>query len=171
MMHRRRDAVSTQDLADGGGRDPVSEPTQLALDAYYSPASVLSRQPQDQRGEIVWDGRPSRRPGLASLGRSHAAVPAQQRVRGHDPAGPQRLRQDPGERGKHRPVTPGQARPRSRPAQYCDLVPEYEYLRVLGRGGPRQQRKPRHHGHQQPVSQRDAHERRSWRRRSPRSNR
>lgn len=36
-------------------------------------------------------------------------------------------------------------------------------------GGPRQQRKPRHHGHQQPVSQRDAHERRSWRRRSPRS--
>ena len=38
MMHRRWDAVSTQDLADGGGRDPVSEPTQLALDAYYSPA-------------------------------------------------------------------------------------------------------------------------------------
>ena len=49
MLHRRRDAVGTRDLADGGGRDPVSEPTQLALDAYYSPAPVLSRQPQDQR--------------------------------------------------------------------------------------------------------------------------
>ena len=41
MMHRRRDAVGTQDLADGGGRDPVSEPTQLALDAYYSPAREM----------------------------------------------------------------------------------------------------------------------------------
>jgi hypothetical protein len=37
-VHWRRDAMSTQDLADGRGRDPVSEPTQLALDAYYSPA-------------------------------------------------------------------------------------------------------------------------------------
>src|SRR5690348_6677573 len=42
----RRDAVSTQDLADGGGREPVPESAQLALDAYYSPAPVLPRQPK-----------------------------------------------------------------------------------------------------------------------------
>src|SRR2546429_10012345 len=108
MMRRRRDAVSTQDLADGGGRDPASGPTQLALDAYYSPASVPPRQPQDQRGELVWDGRASRRPGLAPLRSSHAAGPAQQRAPGHDPAGPQPPPGDPGGPAKHRPVTPGQ---------------------------------------------------------------
>jgi hypothetical protein len=37
-VHWRRDAVSAQDLADGGGRDPVPEPSQLTLDAYHSPA-------------------------------------------------------------------------------------------------------------------------------------
>ena len=46
-----------------------------------------------------------------------------------------------------------------RPVQHRDLVPQHEYLRVPGRGRPRQQREPGHHGHQQPVSQRNAHER------------
>ena len=154
-----RNTMSAQDLADGGGRDPVPEPAQLALDAYHSPAPVLPRQPQDQRDELVRDRRASWWPGLAPLRRSHAAVPAQQRTRGHDPACAQRLRQDPGERGKHGPVTPGQVRPGSRPAQHRDLVPEREYLRLLGRGGPRQQHEPGNHGHQQPVSQPHAHER------------
>ena len=154
-----RDAMSAQDFADSGSRDPVPEPAQLALDPDRSPAPVLPRQPHDQCDEFIRDRRPSRWPGLAPLRRGHAAVPAQQRARGHDPAGPQRLRQDPGERGKHGPLGPRQVWPGIGPAQHRDLVPQHEYLRVPGRGRPRQQREPGHHGHQQPVSQRDAHER------------
>jgi len=41
------------------------------------------------------------------------------------------------------------------PAQHGHLVPQREYLRVLGREGPGQQRQPGQHGHQQPVSQGD----------------
>ena len=37
----RRDAVSTQDLADSGGREPVPESAQLTLDAYYSPVMEM----------------------------------------------------------------------------------------------------------------------------------
>ena len=76
----------------------------------------------------------------------------------------------PGERGEHGPGGPGHARPGVRPAQHGHLVPQREYLRVLGRRGPGQQREPGQHGHQQPVRQRDTHECRSCRCRSPRSN-
>ena len=52
-----------QVLADGGCRDPVAEPAQLALDPYDAPAAVLPRQAQDQRRELVGDRRASRRLG------------------------------------------------------------------------------------------------------------
>jgi hypothetical protein len=94
--------------APTGGRDPVSEPTQLALDAYYYPALVLPRQSQDQRGELVWDGRASWRPGLAPLRSSHAAVPAQQRARGHGSGRPAAPSARP---GRARQAPPGHPRP------------------------------------------------------------
>jgi hypothetical protein len=132
-VHWRWDAMSAQDLADGGGRNQVSQPAQLTLDADHFPAPVLPRQPQDQRDKLVRDRRPPRCSGLAPSRRGHPTVPAQQGTRGHDPACPQRLRQDPGQRGQQGPVTPGQVRLRSRAAQHRDLVPEREYLRVLTR--------------------------------------
>jgi hypothetical protein len=45
--------------------------------------------------------------------------------------------------------------PGGRPAEHDHLVPQREYLHVLGRRGPGHQREPGKHGHQQPVSQRD----------------
>jgi len=132
VVRRWRDPVSPQDLADGGGGYPVPEPAQLALDPDHSPAPVLPGQPQDQGDELIRERRLSRRPGLPPPRRGQAAVPTQQRTWGHHPARPQRPRQNPGERGKHRPVTPRQARPGIRPAQHRDLVPQHEYLRIPG---------------------------------------
>ena len=57
-VHRWRDAMSTQDHADGGGRDPA----QLALGAYHSPAPVLPRQPPRARrcrAPGPWPRRPA----------------------------------------------------------------------------------------------------------------
>ena len=170
MPRWRRDAVGAQDLADGGGSHPMPEPVQLALDPDHAPPGVLPRQAHDQRDELLRDRRASRRPGLTPLHRHQAPVPAQERAGRHDPPGPQPLRHDPGERGEHGPVGPGHARSGVGPAQHGDLVPQHEYLRVLGRRGPGQQREPGQHGHQQPVSQRDTHGCRSCRCRRPRSN-
>jgi hypothetical protein len=51
----------------------VSEPTQPAMDTYYSPAPVLLRQPQDQRGSSSGIGG---RPG--GLGWRHLAAAMRQ---------------------------------------------------------------------------------------------
>jgi hypothetical protein len=128
---RRRDPVSPQDLADGAGGYPVPEPAKLALDPDHCPAPDLPGQPHDQGDQLTRERRPARRPGLPPPRRGQAAAPAQQRTRGHYPARPQRPRQNPGERAKHRPVTPRQPRPGIRPAQHRDLVPQHEYLRIL----------------------------------------
>jgi hypothetical protein len=70
-----RDPVRAQNLTDGGSRNLVPEPTQLALDPHHSPPSVLPRQAQDQRDELVRDRRSSRRPRLAPLLHDHPLVP------------------------------------------------------------------------------------------------
>jgi hypothetical protein len=169
MARWRRDAVSAQDLADGGGGRPVPEPTQLALDPDHAPPGVLPGQAHDQRDELVRHRRTARRPGLAPFGRYQPPMPAQQRARSHDPRGAQRFRHDPRQRGEHGPIGPGHPRSGVRPAQHGHFVPQREYLHILSRRGPGQQRQPGQHGHQQPVSQRDKHGCRSCRHQNPRS--
>ena len=166
----RRDAVGPQDLADGGGSYPVPEPAQLALDPDHTPPGVLSRQAHDQPDKLIRNRRTARWSGLTPLRRHQPPVPAQQCAGSHDPPGPQRLRHNPRERGEHGPVGPGHARPRGGPAQHGHLVPQREYLHILGPRGPGQQRQPGQHRHQQPVYQHDKHGCRSCRRQSPRSN-
>ena len=149
-----------------GVRADAARPGCVLLPSAGSPApaakSARRARPGSAGVPAAWAGATSPQP---CGGASAAACPGSRSGGPEAPsARPRRARQAP----------PGHSRTSAAsgsPAQYCDLVPEYEYLRVLGRGGPHQQRKPRHHDHQQPVSQRDAHERRSWRRRSPRSNR
>ena len=148
MARWRRDAVSAQDLADGGGGHPVPEPTQLALDPNHAPPGVLPGQAHDQRDELVRHRRTARRPGLAPLGRYQSPVPAQQRARSHNPPGPQPLGHDPRQRGENGPISPGHPRSGVRPAQHGHFVPQREYLHILSRRGPGQQRQPGQRGHQ-----------------------
>ena len=136
-----------------------------------TPHRVFSRARRtNQRDELLRYRRAARRPGLAPLRRHQPPVPAQQRAGSHDPPGPQPFRHDPRQRGEDGPVGPGHARSGVGPAQHGHLVPQRQYLHVLGRRGPGQQREPGQHGYQQPVSQRDTHGCRSCRRRNPRSN-
>ena len=106
------------------------------------PPGVLPGQAQDQRHELVGDRWTARWSGLAPLCRHQPPVPTQQRAGSHDPTGPQRFRHDPRQRREDSPVGPGHARPGIRPAQHGHLVPQREYLRILGRRGPGQQREP-----------------------------
>jgi hypothetical protein len=140
------------------------------LDPDHAPPGILPRQAQDQRDKLIRNGRASRRPGLAPLRRHQPPVPAQQRAGRHDPPGPQPFRHDPCKSGEHGPVGPGHARSGVGPAQYGHLVPQREYLHILCRRRPGQQRQPGQHGHQQPVSQHDKHGCRSCRHQNPRSN-
>ncbi|MGW2815613.1 hypothetical protein [Streptomyces sp. NPDC001415] len=89
--------VGGQGLADRGGRDPVPELAQLALDAHHAPPAIISGESEDQLREPGGDRRASRRFRLAPLRCDELAVPAQQRVRGDDPVPTQRLRPDVGE--------------------------------------------------------------------------
>ena len=134
-----------------------------------TPHRVFSRARRTISATSSSGRRAARRPGLAPLRHHQPPVPAQQRAGSHDPPGPQPFGHDPRQRGEHGPVGPGHARSGVRPAQHGHLVPQREYLHVLGRRGPGQQREPGQHGHQQPVSQRDTHGCRSCRCRSPRS--
>ena len=88
---------------------------------------------------------PPRRLRLAPLRRNESAVPAQQRSRGDDPMPAKRFRQDPPERCEHGPVGPRQGWLRVRPVQDRDLVPQHEYLRVLGGPGANEQGQPGQH--------------------------
>jgi hypothetical protein len=54
-----RDAATPQDPPDRRGADPVAELEQLALQPLVSPARVLPRHPQQQRGQHVIDRWPS----------------------------------------------------------------------------------------------------------------
>ena len=58
------------------------------------------------------------------------------------PAHPQRPRQQPGQGGQHRPVSPVHLRPRVLPPQYGDLLTQHKQLGIFRRRRTRQQRHP-----------------------------
>jgi hypothetical protein len=86
-------------------------------------------------------GRPGALGWVHFLG-DHAPVPAQQCSRGDDPVRPQRLGQEPGQRGEQRPVRPSDPRLGAAAAQHRHLVTQDQDLGVLRRRGPGRQRKP-----------------------------
>src|SRR6266700_2242351 len=54
-----RNAMTAQDAADGGRRDPVAELEELALDAAIAPTWVLAAQTQNQVAQLIRDWRPA----------------------------------------------------------------------------------------------------------------
>ena len=81
--------MAVQRGADRGCRDPHAEVHQLALDTLVAPARVLYGQADDQ----LLDGLVELWPPLANSrvgprARDEAPVPAQQRLRGDEEAGP-----------------------------------------------------------------------------------
>ena len=52
-----RDAVASQNLADGGSGDPMAQTPQLALDPGVAPRRIVAGQLQDQLDEFLADRR------------------------------------------------------------------------------------------------------------------
>ena len=76
---------------------------------------------------------------LASYDRLFASAG---RCRGDQPVRSQPSRQEPDQRGHHRPVGPVQLGPQMGPAQHSDLMPQHQELGVLGGRRPAEQDKP-----------------------------
>jgi hypothetical protein len=128
-----RDLAAAQDLADRARADPVPEAAQLALDPDHAPAPVLCGEEDDQLDDSVVERWPSRWPGLGPLPGHHAAVPAQQRSRGHDPVQAQAFRQHSRQCCEEGTIGPLQPRPGVHPAQHRDLLAQDQYFGVLRR--------------------------------------
>ena len=85
---------------------------------------VYARRPHNERGDLRADWRPSRPVRIGLLAGGQAAVPAQDGAGGDQPVRSQPSRQEPDQRGHHRPAGPVQPGPRMGSAQHGDLVPQ-----------------------------------------------
>lgn len=56
---RRRNAMASEYASDRGGRDPITEVEELALDPAISPAWILAAKSQDEIAKFIGDGRSS----------------------------------------------------------------------------------------------------------------
>jgi hypothetical protein len=123
----------TQDGADGGGRDLDAEALEFTLDALVAPAWVLPGQADDQllhplvhrwsSGLVVRVG-----PGTGD----QASVPAQQRLRRDEEAGPVGPGQDAADRGQQRPVSGLELGSWCLASEHGELVAQNEDLQILG---------------------------------------
>jgi hypothetical protein len=85
----RIQAVAVQRGADRGGRDSHAEVHQFALDALVAPARVLCGEADDQLlDDLVELWPPLADTRVGPRARDEAPVPAQQRLRGDEEAGP-----------------------------------------------------------------------------------
>lgn len=155
----RWDSSAAQDPADRAGTDPVPQAAQLALDTHHPPGPILAGAADDRLDARLTERRASRRPRLGPFPGHHPAMPPQQRARRHDPMQPQRFRQHSRQRRKHGTIGPPKTRIRVRPAQQRHLVAQHQYLGVLGRRRPGQQRQPGQHRYREPVDQTNSHDR------------
>jgi hypothetical protein len=124
------------------GADPVAQAEQLTLDPLVSPARVLPRHLLDQHCEPGIDRRPAAAMRIGPPPADQTPVPAEQRVRRHQTAHPQRPGQQPGQGGDHHPVRPVQPRLRILPPQHRDLLAQHQQFRVLRRRRTRQHHHP-----------------------------
>jgi len=115
---------------------PVAELEQFALDPAVAPAGVLPRHAFDQRHDGVVDRRASGAVRVGPLPRDQASMPSQDGSRCHQPVLAQQSGESANQRGEHSAIGLVQPRARVGPAQHGDLVPQYQQLHVLGRGGP-----------------------------------
>jgi hypothetical protein len=80
-------------------------------------------------------------------------MPAQQGARGDDQAQLAEMTagQQPGQRGEHRPVSPGQPRTLDLALEHGDLMAQDQDLRILGPVGPGEQGEPAKHPNQRKI--------------------
>src|SRR6266487_2952098 len=133
----RADAAGLDDLPNGRCCDVDAQASHLAVDPPVSPAGVLAGQPTNQGLDVPRSCRPA---GLAVRGpggpaaAGDVAVPAQDRVRGHQQpqAPPPRFRYYAEQGSEQGPVRPVQLRPPRLPTlQHADLVAQDQDLRGL----------------------------------------
>jgi hypothetical protein len=110
-MKCRIQAVAAQRSADRGCRDPNAEVQQLTLDALVAPARVLCGQADDQLLDVLVELRPPlAKARVGPRACDQAPVPAQQRLRGNEeagPAGPRKHTTDRGQQGAVGGLEPG----------------------------------------------------------------
>jgi hypothetical protein len=143
-LGRRFDAGPVEDGPYGAGPDPalVPEPAQLTVDATVAPGRVLPCQPQHQIADLqrhAWTTTPV---WVAPAPSHQILMPAQQRLGPDEQPVPARARQQPGESGQHRTVSPVQSGSDHLPAEHRNLVPQHQQLHVVGRRAPCQQHQP-----------------------------
>ena len=129
----QRDPQRLEDPADRGRTGPVTEFQQFALDPLVPPRGVLGGEPLDQRGDLDANRRPAGPVRVGPLLSDQAAVPPQHGAGRNQPVRPQPSGQVPDQRCQDGAVSPVQAGPGRGPAQYGDLVPQHQQLRVLRR--------------------------------------
>ena len=156
-LGRRRDLQGFEDPADGRCADPVADLEQLTLDPLVSPAVVLGGEPLDERGDLRADWRPSRLVRIGPLAGDQAAVPPQDGAGGDQPVRSPPSRQEPDQRGHHRPVGPVQPGSRMGPAQHSDLMPQHQEFSVLGGRRPAEQDKPAAEPDEDEIEQAEGH--------------
>jgi hypothetical protein len=140
---------------------PVPQAEQFALDTPVPPPRVLPRHLLNEGAHPIRDLRPARRVRIGPFSVDKAAVPGQERARGHDPMQPQAIGQQPGQGGEYGTVSPVWPRIGDLTPQHRDLMARNQDLRVLSGVAARQQRQPAEHLDHEQVDETDQHERRA----------
>lgn len=155
-LRRRPETRFEQHLAHRCRGDADADALELADDPLVSPVRVLSGETQDQLTERALKRRSPRFPMcVRPAARDKLAMPAQQCVRFHREVPPSRPRHCATERSEQRPISTGQPRPASPPAQHGHLMTQEQDLELLRATGPRQQphqreQVPRHQINERP---------------------
>jgi hypothetical protein len=102
------------------------------LDAAMTPPGIFLSQANDQFANLIvdrWAAGPVR---VGPLLLHQSAVPGQQGAWGDDAMRPMLAWQQPYQRREHGPIGPGRSWTTTLPTQYCHLMPQEKYLRILG---------------------------------------
>ena len=140
-----RDGTLGQVPARGPGSRPRRPPSRgraVRPGSAYSPNRVLPRHLLDQYRDPGVDRRAPSAMGIGPPPADQTPVPAQQRIRRHQPTHPQRSREQPRQGGDHHPVRPIQLRLGVLPPQHRHLLAQHQQFGSLRRRRTCQQRHP-----------------------------
>jgi hypothetical protein len=124
---------SNTGTAEDGPYGAGPDAAQLAVDAAVAPRRVLPGQPQHQRLDLRRHCGAAAAVWIGPAAPNQVAMPSQQRGRLDEQAVPDRAWQHPRKPSQHRAVGPVEPGSGYLLAEYRDLVPQHQQLRVLGR--------------------------------------
>ena len=126
-------SMTAEGGADRGCRDPHPEAQQFSLDALVAPTGILLGEADDELLDVLVErGSPRATIRVGPSARDEAAVPAQQRLRLHQEAGPAGWGQDAADGGEQRPVGGFELGSWSLAAEHGHLMSQDEDLKILG---------------------------------------